>query len=129
MWIECGIINYKLIIPLIYPLFYQIRRIIHKNDEKPFLQFFTNYLGYLLSGLIYLFIKWRMKKKKVITKNNDLSDKDVDTIVYELNDLFVPTFNDSFDRSSTSSFVKVKTLVNTKTVRSENSNQIALEKI
>ena len=129
MWIECGIINYKLIIPLIYPLFYQIRRIIHKNDEKPFLQFFTNYLGYLLSGLIYLFIKWRMKKKKVITKNNDLSDKDVDTIVYELNDLFVPTFNDSFDRSSTSSFVKVKTLVNTKTLRSEHSNQIALEKI
>ena len=129
MWIECGIINYKLIIPLIYPLFYQIRRIIHKNDEKPFLQFFTNYLGYLLSGLIYLFIKWRMKKKKVITKNNDLSDKDVDTIVYELNDLFVPTFNDSFDRSSTSSFIKVKTLVNTKTVRSEHSNQIALEKI
>ena len=129
MWIECGIINYKLIIPLIYPLFYQIRRIIHKNDEKPFLQFFTNYLGYLLSGLIYLFIKWRMKKKKVITKNNDLSDKDVDTIVYELNDLFVPTFNDSFDRSSTSPFVKVKTLVNTKTVRSEHSNQIALEKI
>ena len=129
MWIECGIINYKLIIPLIYPLFYQIRRIIHKNDEKPFLQFFTNYLGYLLSGLIYLFIKWRMKKKKVITKNGDLSDKDVDTIVYELNDLFVPTFNDSFDRSSTSPFVKVKTLVNTKTVRSEHSNQIALEKI
>ena len=129
MWIECGIINYKLIIPLIYPLFYQIRRIIHKNDEKPFLQFFTNYLGYLLSGLIYLFIKWRMKKNKVITKNNDLSDKDVDTIVYELNDLFVPTFNDSFDRSSTSSFVKVKTLVNTKTLRSEHSNQIALEKI
>ena len=129
MWIECGIINYKLIIPLIYPLFYQIRRIIHKNDEKPFLQFFTNYLGYLLSGLIYLFIKWRMKKKKVITKNNDLSDKDVDTIVYELNDLFVPTFNDSFDRSSTSPFVKVKTLVNTKTLRSEHSNQIALEKI
>ena len=129
MWIECGIINYKLIIPLIYPLFYQIRRIIHKNDEKPFLQFFTNYLGYLLSGLIYLFIKWRMKKKKVITKNNDLSDKDVDTIVYELNDLFVPTFNDNFDRSSTSSFVKMKTLVNTKTVRSEHSNQIALEKI
>ena len=129
MWIECGIINYKLIIPLIYPLFYQIRRIIHKNDEKPFLQFFTNYLGYLLSGLIYLFIKWRMKKKKVITKNGDLSDKDVDTIVYELNDLFVPTFNDSFDRSSTSSFVKVKTLVNTKTLRSEHSNQIALEKI
>jgi len=129
MWIECGIINYKLIIPLIYPLFYQIRRIIHKNDEKPFLQFFTNYLGYLLSGLIYLSIKWRMKKKKVITKNNDLSDKDVDTIVYELNDLFVPTFNDNFDRSSTSSFVKMKTLVNTKTVRSEHSNQIALEKI
>ena len=69
------------------------------------------------------------EKKKVITKNGDLSDKDVDTIVYELNDLFVPTFNDSFDRSSTSSFVKVKTLVNTKTLRSEHSNQIALEKI
>ena len=54
MWIECGIINYKLIMPLIYPALFQIRIIIHKDEEKPFKIFFTNYLGYLFSDLIYL---------------------------------------------------------------------------
>ena len=62
MLIELGRINYKLLIPLIYPIFYQIRLIIHK-DSNPFYIIFTNYLGYLFSGLIYILIKCRMKKK------------------------------------------------------------------
>ena len=76
MIIEPGIITYKLIIPLIYPFLYQIRRYIHKDDEKPFYEFFTNYCGYLLSGLVYLIVKYRMKKKqkKLIEINEELAD-------------------------------------------------------
>ena len=130
MWIECGIINYKLIIPLIYPLLYQVKRIIHKNEEKPFLEFFTNYLGYLLSGLVYLFIKFRMKKK-VASSNDDTdsNDDDIDTIILPLNDLSVP--NDTVNFEPKPSFIKVKTHARKNTLMSENingNNQIALEK-
>ena len=51
MLIELGIISYKLILPLIYPFTYHIRRIIHQND-KPFYDIFTSFLGYLLSGIV-----------------------------------------------------------------------------
>ena len=68
MWIEFGIVNYKIIIPLIYPFLFQIRRIIHENDEKPIFSFFTNFCGYLFSGVIYLIIKYRMKKLKTSTE-------------------------------------------------------------
>ena len=61
MLLECGIINYQIIIPFIYPFFYQIRRVIHREDKKPFYEFFTNYCGYLFSGLVYLIITSRMK--------------------------------------------------------------------
>ena len=61
MLLECGIINYQIIIPFIYPFFYQIRRVIHRDDKKPFYEFFTNYCGYLFSGLVYLIITSRMK--------------------------------------------------------------------
>ena len=61
MLLEFGIINYQLIIPFIYPFFYQIRRVIHREDKKPFYEFFTNYCGYLFSGLVYLIITSRMK--------------------------------------------------------------------
>ena len=53
MLIEFGIIDYKIIIPLIYPIFYQIRRLIHKDDEKALFEFFTNFCGYLFSGIVY----------------------------------------------------------------------------
>ena len=61
-WIELGEIDYKIIIPLIYPFLYQIRRIIHEEDDKVLFSFFTNFLGYLFSGVIYLIIKFRMKR-------------------------------------------------------------------
>ena len=62
MWIELGIVNYKIIIPLIYPFLYQIRRILHNDDKKPIFSFFTNFCGYLFSGFIYLIIRSRTKK-------------------------------------------------------------------
>jgi hypothetical protein len=78
MLIEFGIIDYKIIIPLIYPVFYQIRRLIHKDDEKALFEFFTNFCGYLFSGIVYLIIKHRMKKlnSKNIEKINSKNDND-----------------------------------------------------
>jgi len=60
MLIELGIIEYKLIVPLIYPFTHQIRMIIHQKD-KPFYNIFTHFLGYLLSGIVFLIIKQRIK--------------------------------------------------------------------
>ena len=61
MLIQFGIISYKLILPFIYPFFFQLRKFIHKDDKTPFFEFFTNYLGYLLHGIVYLIIIKRMK--------------------------------------------------------------------
>ena len=119
MWIECGIISYKLIIPFIYPLFYQIRRIIHEGESKPFLEFFTNYCGYLLSGLIYLFIKWRMKGKK--EKKIPLID-DIDKIIFELEDF--PAIKNNEDETN-NPIHSVRSFKMTKTSKSSGSfNQI-----
>ena len=73
MLIEFGIIDYKIIIPLIYPVFYQIRRLIHKDEEKALFEFFTNFCGYLFSGIVYLIIKHRMKK---LNSKNDNDKED-----------------------------------------------------
>ena len=63
-WIEFGTIDYKIIIPLIYPFLYQIRILFHKEESKPIFFFFTNFFGYLFIGIIYLVIKCRMKRNK-----------------------------------------------------------------
>ena len=62
MLVECGIINLKLLIPILYPILYQIRRLFHDDDEKPIFEFFTNYIGYLCGGIVYAIIYFRMKK-------------------------------------------------------------------
>ena len=123
MWIECGIINYKLIIPFIYPVFFQIRLIIHKDEKKPLLKFFTNYLGYLFSGLIYLIIKYRMKKKIVISEK-DINENQVDEIIVELDDALI---NEEKNEIRQSSFMTVKTAVKQKTIKKA-INQIELER-
>jgi len=61
MLIELGIISYHLILPLIYPFTFHIRRIIHQND-KPFYDIFTCFLGYLLSGIVFIIIEHRTKR-------------------------------------------------------------------
>lgn len=73
MWIEFGIINYKLIIPFIYPFLSQLSDYIHKDDIKPFYEIFIGYVAYLVSGLVYLIIRCRMKK---IVKENDSNEMD-----------------------------------------------------
>ena len=126
MRIECGIINYKLIIPFMYPIFFQIRRKIHENEEKPMLEFFTNYLGYLFSGLIYLIIKYRMKKKQVIL-DKDINENEIEEIVVELNDVLLPN-EDENTIISKGSFKKVKSLKKKKNT-DNNQNELEKEKI
>ena len=106
MWIECGIINYKLIIPMMYPIFHQLRIFMHKDDEKYFLDLFTNFLGFLFGGLVYLFIQWRMKKRIVIS-DEDTNDNNTETIILELNDSLMPDLDES-NEIRMSNFKKVK---------------------
>ena len=94
MWIELGIINYKLIIPFIYPFFYQIRRLIHKEDKRPLFEFFANYCGYLLGGIIYLIVKYRMKRKKDDKIEKDVGNREISKIIYELQDMLLLDEND-----------------------------------
>ena len=68
MLIELGIISYQLILPLIYPFTYHIRRIIHQND-KPFYDIFTSFLGYLLSGIVFIIIEHRTKRSSCEFRN------------------------------------------------------------
>ena len=81
MLIEFGIINYQLLLPLIYPILFQIRRAIH-DETKPFYELLMDFFGYMFGGLIYLFIKYRIKKispekknenEEKITKTNSIS--------------------------------------------------------
>ena len=80
-WIEFGECDYKIIIPLIYPFLYQIRRIMHEKDERFLFGFFTNFCGYLFSGIIFLIVKHRMNQIKsenieeVNTNKDIVSDK------------------------------------------------------
>ena len=68
MIIEFGNIDYKIIIPFIYPVIYHLRRLIHKDEEKEIFEIFMIFFGYLFSGIIYLLIKYRMNALK--NKNN-----------------------------------------------------------
>ena len=54
MLIEFGLINGRLLMPLLFPFFYQIRRFIHRKSN-PFYKLFTAFLGFLFSGLLYIF--------------------------------------------------------------------------
>ena len=75
MYVELGIINWKLLIPLLYPIFYQVRRVVHDGDEKPIFEFFTNYIGYLIGGIVHLIIYCRMKKTSQSDSNENKNDK------------------------------------------------------
>ena len=93
MYVEKGIINWKLIIPVLYPALYQIRKLfIHDDDEKPIFEFFTNYLGYLCGGIVYVYLSCRMKKNRRSNydenkndKKKDLNEKDNDEGLYSQN--------------------------------------------
>jgi len=75
MLIELGIIEYKIILPLIYPIIFYLRRIFHK-DDKPFYRIFTCFLGYLFSGIVFIIIQHRTKRTSIDIENeNEKQDK------------------------------------------------------
>jgi len=77
MLIEFGIIEYKLILPFIYPFIYYLRRIFHK-DDKPLYGIFTCFLGFLFSGFALIIIQHRTKKSSidiVIENENEKQSK------------------------------------------------------
>ena len=90
MFIQLGIINYKLIIPFIYPIFFQIRFLIISSQNECF-ELFLNYLSYLLAGIIFLKVKYNInksKKKNINYKqdsNTKLSEENIG--INENNDL------------------------------------------
>ena len=60
MRIELGDLNYKLLILLLYPIFFLLKNLI-LNSTSHFYGFFTCSLSYLLSGPFYLLILYRSK--------------------------------------------------------------------
>ena len=69
MFIQFGLINYKFIIQLLYPLFYHLRFRIG-GDRNNCFQLFLNYSSYSLAGVIYLIVKYRTKETKRENKEN-----------------------------------------------------------
>ena len=74
MIIEFGILNYRLLIPFIYPILFQIRRYIHE-DTKIFYELLTDFLGYMSAGFIYLIIRYRMKN--LSSEKTEIMDKKI----------------------------------------------------
>ena len=72
---QLGLINYKLIIPLVFPIFFQIRILIGQTDNGCY-ELFLNYLSYSFAGIIYLIVRYNTNKsgKKNITTNKQDSD-------------------------------------------------------
>ena len=100
MFIELGILNLKLLIPLMYPLFYQIRRYIHKNSN-PFYVLFTDFIGYLFGGIIFLIIKFRMRKINKKKENKEV-EKEKEII----------TLNESIDNNNNLTIKNKSNLIN-----------------
>ena len=71
MFIEIGICNYKLLIPLIYPIIRQIQNFTTQKEISYLYQIFLNFLSYFSTGLIYIIVVYRSRKKK---NENDIND-------------------------------------------------------
>ena len=98
-YIELGIIDFKILIPLIYPIFYQIRKIIHEEDSRALFEFFTNFCGYSLSGIIYLIVLSRLKKassKNIEESFNQIDDnkENLENEIKEIHLRLVSTFKE-----------------------------------
>ena len=63
MFIEFGLCSYKLLIPLIYPIMYQIKKFGIQQEASFLYTVFMNIMSYFSAGLIYLIVLYRSKKK------------------------------------------------------------------
>lgn len=72
MLITFGLLNKKLLIPFIFPLFVNLRRFIrdeeYKKIKNPFFKIFCTYLSFTLCGFLYLIILYQLREEK--NKNN-----------------------------------------------------------
>ena len=79
MIIQFGYIQLKLLIPIIFPLFLKLRKLIRSNNElSTAFQSFTEFLSMICCGSLYLIIKFLTKTEKVNDKNdlkNDITKK------------------------------------------------------
>ena len=80
MFIDIGFYNYKLLIPLIYPITYQIKKFLINQDFSFLYQVFMNFLSYLLAGFIYLIVLYRSKKKFFRDPNDNKRDVSISGI-------------------------------------------------
>ena len=85
MGIEFGILSYKLLIPLSYPIFNQIRKMGYYNDISPILKSFMSAIIYLFAGLVYLIVLCRSRNlKKSPSSENTESSENQNSIVDQL---------------------------------------------
>ena len=83
MWIELSEFNFKLLIPLIFPIFKRIQDVVKKTYMKKDNQIFKTFryfTSYMLSFIFLIIIYYRTKKKsnendKKEEKDDDLSNK------------------------------------------------------
>ena len=75
MFIQLGIINSKLIIPLLYPIFYQIRFGINQSNNG-FYEIFINYLSYSLAGIVFLIVRYNTNKTEKIKNSTSKPNRD-----------------------------------------------------
>ena len=87
MKLEFGVLSYKLLIPLLYPIFNQTQQSDFYNNKSPLYQAFINSISYLLAGLVYLFVLYRTKnlKKLSFTIENTVGKPTAINQVYEEN--------------------------------------------
>ena len=67
MKVEFGILSYKLLLLLLYPIIYQIRKYVLNKETSPLYEFFMSSISYLLAGFVYLLILYRTRKLKKLS--------------------------------------------------------------
>lgn len=63
MFISFGVLSYKLLIPLLYPILYQVRRFILHKDTNPFYEVIMDFFSYSIGGFVLILIKYNTQHK------------------------------------------------------------------
>ena len=89
MWIHFGILNYKHLIFLLFPIFLQAQKYIitEKKNNNPFFRGFNDFLSFTLCGLIHLISKLITKttKEKIKEKEEKEKQKQIKLELDEMN--------------------------------------------
>ena len=76
MWIHFGILNYKRLIFLLFPIFLQTQKFfITEKSDNPYFRGFNDFLSFTLCGLINLIVKIITKTKKEKIKEKEEKEK------------------------------------------------------